>query len=514
MAADHSTMTQIRLTNEQREIALDLLHLFKIDGKPADEVATEGQIQIFAAIVFRLSTRMHIMVSTQYGKSLFVALACIVLSCLEDELCTVVAPTDDKAAIIMRYYIAHIGDNVLFSEKLDKSTKIERLEMETTKDRIVLRKNPETNKSGGIFIISVQAGNSKKGFAAAMGEGSKVVIQDESGLIPDENESTAYRMIAGKGDEVMYVKIGNPWFKDPPHSHFFKSYRDPRYLKIDIDYEQGLAEGRYMQEFIDEAKGKPFFSILYENKFPDTKVMDNAGFLQLITQATLDNAYVPSDINFPLIGEKRMGIDLAGGGANESVICVRGDNAAKIVWRHPTEDPLIVLTKAEEIAKQEGIPLDDRYIFPDKTGAVAFCARANELWPMGKDGHDNRFGFIAGGKPEEDDDASEFVLKKNGDKESIYLNARAQITMRAKRWMERGGKLIGKPDFDEALIMRYKVQSDKKIVIISKKDLRENGIESPDRWDAFAMTFARKPDNVIHKTFKQKPYQPSSNYGI
>lgn len=496
-------MTQIRLTKEQREIALDLLHLFKIDGRPAEEMATEGQIEIFSAIVFRLSTRLHIMVSTQYGKSLFVALACIVLSCFEDELCTVLAPTDDKAAIIMRYYIQHIGDNVLFSEKLDKSTKVERLEMETTKDRIVLRKNPETNRAGGVFIISVQAGNSKKGFTAAMGEGSKIVIEDESGLIPDENEATAYRMIAGKGSEAMYVKIGNPFFKEAPISHFYKSYRDPTYLKIDIDYKQGLQEGRYTRDFIEEAKGKPFFSILYENQFPSTKIQDKDGYLQLLTEATLDNAYIDLP-DFPIMGEKKLGVDLAGGGANESVICVRGDNAAKIAWHNQTSDPLVVLTMVEQVAKKEDIPLDDRYIFFDKTGSVALCSRANELWPFGKDGHQNNFGVVVGGRPEEDDDPSEYVLKKSGERESIYINIRAQITMRAKKWLEQGGKLIGKPAFDEALIMRYKPQSDKKIKIISKQELRDVGIDSPDKWDALALTFTRKPERSLPKKWKQK----------
>lgn len=487
----------IRLTNEQREIALDLLHLFKIEGRPADEVATEGQIQIFAAIVFQLATRQHIMVSTQYGKSLFVALACIVLSCLEAELCTILAPTDDKAGIIMRYYIQHLGDNVLFYEQLDKADKIDRLQMETTKERIVLR-----NK-GGIFVISAQGGNSKKGVEAAMGEGSKTVILDEACLLPDEQEATVFRMIAGKGAEAMYVKIGNPFYKDPPNSHFFKSYRDPRYLKIDIGYEQALSEGRYTAEFIAEARTKPLFSILYENKFPGTKVMDGDGYLQLLTEATLDNAYVPAGIEFPLIGEKKLGIDVAYGGANLSSICVRGENAAKIAWSGSTTDPMILITKAAEVAKTEGIPMDDRFVFPDKTGAVALCARMNELYPAGRDGHNNSFGVVVGGKPEEDDDASEYVLKKNGEKESIYLNIRAQITMRAQKWIHQGNKLVGKPDFDEALVIRYKVQSDKKIKIKSKKEMLDDGIESPDKWDSFALTFTRKSERTRAKVWKQ-----------
>ncbi len=496
-------MIAIRLTREQRDQALDLLHLFRIEGVPADEVATEGQILLFASIVFELAPRIHIMTCTQYGKSLFVAFACIILSCLEDEMITVAAPTDEKAAIIMRYYIEHIGDSIAFSEKLDKQTKLERLKMETKKDRIVLRENKATGKSGGIFVISVQGGNSQKGFEAAMGQGSRKVILDEAGLIPDQNEATAYRMIAGKGENTLYVKIGNPYYKEPPRSHFFKSYRDPKYLKIDIDYHQALAEGRYNATFIEEARQKPLFSILYENQFPSSKTQDELGFIQLITQATLDNAYLPDDIDLDFLGERRIGIDLAGGGRNFTTIVVRGDNMAKLMWRHKTEDPLIAITKAVEIAQKLGIPIDDRYIFPDKTGSIAWCARMNEMYPIGKDGHSNSFGVVVGTAPEPEEN----------DEHKIYLNKRAQMSMRTARWIGAGGKLVGKPFFDEALDVRYKVQTDKKIQIMGKDIMRKRGIESPDVWDALALTFAIKPEKKI-KGYKQGAYDPLTSFGL
>lgn len=486
---------QSKLSKAQHEQALELLRYFTIDGEPADTVATEGQVEIFGCIVFEVSDRQHIMTSTQYGKSLFVAFACIILSCLDGDIVTVVAPNDDKAHIIMRYYIEHIGDNIIFSSQLDKTNKLERLQMTTSKDRVVLK-----NK-GGLFLISLQAGNSKKGFEAAMGEGSRKVIQDESCLIPDDIEATAFRMIAGKKN-AMYVKIGNPFYKTAPHTHFFKSSRDPAYLHISIDYHQALEEGRYSRAFIEEARTKPLFSVLYENKFPDSRVQDDDGYIELISQATLDNAYLPEDIELPLLGEKRMGIDLAGGGRNKSSIVIRGENLAKIAWSNRSSDPMVVISKAVEIAKAENIPIDDRYIFPDKTGAIAWCARLNELYPIGKDNHTNNFGVVVGTAPEEEEDQSH----------KQFLNLRAQMSFRVKDWLGRGGKLVGKPAFDQALVIRYKVQSDKKIKIKSKDDMRKDGIESPDEWDALALTFAIKP-KAIHKKFKQADVQ-QDKYGL
>lgn len=500
-------MNEIRLTRDQREMVMEMLSYFKIGDHSADEVATEGQIQIFAAIVLRLSDRLHIMTCTQYGKSLFIALACIVLSCMEGELITVVAPTDDKANIIMRYYQEHVGDNVLFFEQLDKQTKLERLRMETTKDRIVLR-----NK-GGIFSISAQGGNSKKGVEAAMGEGSKTVILDEGGLLPDQQESTIFRMISGKGDEAMYVKIGNPFYKQPPRSHFWKSFRDPKYLKLNIDYRQAIAEGRYTSAFIEEAKDKPLFSILYENKFPETKSMDDGGFFQLLNQQTLDRAYLDPSFDLPIMGDKRMGIDVAGSlGRNYSTIVVRGANLAKIVFKGHTPDPLVLIPIAEKIAKDYDIPFDDESIFPDITGAIAFGARMNELYPMKKNGTSNKFGIVAGSEP----------FTEAGDVHKQYRNRRAQMNMKAGDWIDKGGKLQGgryaseefpTQLFDEALDIRYKVTSEKRIQMKSKEDMADEGIESPDVWDALCLTFAKGPKGTT-SNWKQGESQDMTRYGV
>ena len=55
------------MNNEQRDVCLKLLSLFKFGDKRADEIFTEGQIQIFFELIFRPHKRLHIMTSTQYG---------------------------------------------------------------------------------------------------------------------------------------------------------------------------------------------------------------------------------------------------------------------------------------------------------------------------------------------------------------------------------------------------------------------------------------------------------------
>ena len=213
-----------------------LLKLLKLNNQTADIALTDGQVEIFHDLIFRPKNREHIITSTQYGKSRVVAMACVIIACIQKEYVSVVAPTNEKAKIIMRYFIEHLGDNILFYSQLEKNSKLERLRMEENKERIIMR------GGGGIYIVSIQAGHTRVRIEAAMGLGSKICIQDESCLIPDAAEATIFRMIAGYKD-AFYCNIGNPFYNIPPYTHFWKSWHDDNYKKVFINYEQGIKEG-------------------------------------------------------------------------------------------------------------------------------------------------------------------------------------------------------------------------------------------------------------------------------
>ena len=65
-----------------RKRILDLASFFNVEGGRGDKKITEGQIHIFGAIVLRKHNRVQIICSTQYGKSLWVALAALILTCV------------------------------------------------------------------------------------------------------------------------------------------------------------------------------------------------------------------------------------------------------------------------------------------------------------------------------------------------------------------------------------------------------------------------------------------------
>lgn len=436
----------LELKPDERAFCIKLLNLFKIDGKPGGEQVTEGQLLIFAALVLRKSHRIQIITSTQYGKSLIVALACIILSCIDGELVSIPAPSEDKAKIIMRYYLQHLGDHPLFYSQLEKDDKVDKLLMEATKERLVLKNR------GGVFILSVQASNSQKGFQAAMGEGSKIVIQDESSLIPDPIESTVFRMIAGKSD-AMYVKIGNPFYRN----HFYKSSKDPRYLQIFVDYEQGLREGRYNQEFIDEARTKPNFDILYACQFPPEDQMTSDGYLRLLTDHELEHSTVEYGEH---AGYKVLGIDPAAGG-DKSTVVLKSGNLQEVLFDQKLKDTMDLVGVAMEKYRES----QSDYMVVDATG-------------VGRGVYDRlkEMGYPVRG----------LAFNEKAEDEMFY-NLKADLYWRQRKWLLSGGRLLQNPAWQEFGYIRYK-NKDGKIIIQPKEELFKEGLLSPNCVDAAVLT--------------------------
>lgn len=435
------------IPNEEEKAACRrVLHFFKIDGKPADEMVSDGQLQIFGALIFRKSPRINIITATQYGKSLIVALACLYLSCVEGEMISIPAPSEDKARIIMRYYLIHLADHPLFYSQLEKGVLLDRLIMETSRDRLVLKNR------GGVFILSVHASNSNKGFEAAMGEGSKIVIQDESSLIPDEIESTIFRMIAGKKD-AMYVKIGNPFYRN----HFYKSSIDERYLQILIDYRQGIREQRYDIDFIEEARTKPNFDILYACKFPDANAMGKDGYLQLINEEELKRTIVEKQ---PHAGLITMGIDPAAGGDNSAIV-LKSANHQEVVFNQKLTDVMDLVGVCADLYRTHGVSM----MVVDRGGlGEGVYARLKQMdFPVR--------GINFAEKPDED----------------YFQNKKAELYWKQRNWLLGGGRLMKDGSWHEFTLIKYK-NKEGKIIIQPKEELFKAGFASPNVVDAAVLT--------------------------
>lgn len=459
------------MESEARQIVQSL---YKNDqGKPY--ILTDSQCKIFDLIFARQYPRSHLMASTRFGKSATVALAVLTRVSTFPEKWAIVAPSEKKAKIIMGYVIGHAFDNEYTKTKLDtRGENVERLQRERSKNRLTFRH--ANGQLGEVFILSADSRNKEKAGESIIGFGAPNVVLDEASLIDDDIEAKIFRMLGDSMDNF-YLNIGNPFHRN----HFLKKFHDPAYFKMNIDYQIGLKEGRLSQSFIDEVRAKPYFSVLYENKFPQADAIDDKGWSHLITDLEFENALQDSAEMF---GDLRLGLDVARGGGNYNVWTLRGSNFAMILARN--HDPDLMSVVGTTIQHMRAFNLKPQQVYVDDTGVGGGVVdRLNEvLRPQGYSATElppvpvNKVQL--GGEP--------------SDKQ--FMNTRAEVFWRLKEWINQGGKLRKSDDWSELLQIKYKPDSAGRLKIMSKDEMRRYGIESPDTADSLALTFL--PGSTFH----------------
>jgi len=466
------------MNQNQRTFQLVKSRFKNLDGEPFE--LTMGQNEIFDIIFHRLYPRTHCMTYTQYGKSDVCAIATLSRITIMPDFFSIVAPSMKKAGIIMGYIISHIFDNSIMPKQLaiGKDENLERIRRERRKDKLTFRLGG--GQIGGVQILTTEGKRVKDVLDAIMGFGSKNVILDESSLVDDIQYAGVKRMLGGHKDNFLF-EIGNPFNRN----HFLRTFRDPNYHKIVIDWRQGIKEGRVAQEFIDEMKKEAMFGVLYECEFPEQTAIDSKGYSPLLTEMDLDRAYL-EDIQ--LFGEKRLGIDMAGGGRNFSVIVIRADNGAKILYRENNPDTMSVVGIILRFIKE--FEVNTQNVFIDKVGiGQGAYDRLREQLSLIQ-------GINFGSTPEQED--------------KRFLNLRVQSYWRMAEWIKGGAKLKRDEQWEELLEGRYKVQSDGKLKLKTKDEMIQEGIISPDVSDALALTFSRER-KLFDENINYYPQQPKPN---
>ncbi|WP_438979915.1 terminase large subunit domain-containing protein [Polynucleobacter sp.] len=452
-------MTKSQKQTSKQTLVKQLLAVFKDEHGVAYDWA-EGQLEIVEAVLFRNrkgKKRVITIASTQYGKSLSVALALILRTHAYPEKWAIVAPSDAKAKIIMNYVIQHLFDDEQFVKSLDIDIPMERLKRERSRNKLTF------NNGAEIVVYSADSRNRQRVKEALMGFGAPNVILDESALIPDDLYATVKRMIGGTIDNFMF-EISNPWERN----HFYRTWLGDGYEKIFIDYKRALAEGRYDEAFIEEMRAERFFDILYECEFPPQDMVNDQGWRRLISDEVIRDSQTDSEkYMLAPVGEPRLGIDVARGGANYTVMVLRYDNIAQVVERNSDNDLMAQVPKIVELAEQYNIQAGN--IFIDDVGVGGgITNRLQEL--------DYSVTAVSEGKRAVERDK--------------YVNTRSEMYWLLGEWLNRNeGRLYPNEGWNELRHINYKQDSSSKLKIEPKADMQKRGIMSPDVADALSLTF-------------------------
>lgn len=467
----------------------------------------QGEIQSEDGLgkVTKWFRRIWIATFTQFGKSDTVSMAVLTRVATFPEKWCIVAPSQAKAKIIMGYLIKHIFDNeyTMARFKIDEGESAEAIRRERSKNRLTF--DLGNGGIGEVFILSAESRlrNGEDAGNAMMGFGAPNVVMDEAALISDESDAKAMRMVGGFTGSGMdfVVKIGNPFVR----GHFLKAYEDPAYFKINIDYERGLmeeneyGEKRLTAEFIAEMKLKPFFRVLYENLFPIDGDIDSKGWTQILGEKDIEQAcFLPEKETAPdHVGERRMGNDIARGGANFTVWCLRSMAYAEILAKSRQNN----LT---EIAGQTAFFLGDSNVKDENCFIDDVGVGGGAVDPLLAEQRKVR-GVNVGQAALED---------------TKFANMRAEAYWRLREWIKKGGKLCAchKDDWTQLTKVKYKPDSKGRLRVMSKDDMRALGIESPDVADALMLTFVRREHADLSarrrlREQKKKKRQNSSGRG-
>lgn len=208
---------------------------------------TNGQCEIFAAVVNRKIKWVWTSAPTRYGKTEVISLALIYLAVFEHLKIPVVAGSIDKANKIMEYVVQHISDNPdLYKGLINlELSDIEKLKVKMSKGAL------RWATGGWIYITSIESGNTKKEGEGVVGEGGDVIVLEEAGLIKSREQfSKVVRMPEEDKGWGKLVMSGNCI----ENSVFETAYKDDKYFKVRIPLDQAIAEGRYTLAFLEAKK--------------------------------------------------------------------------------------------------------------------------------------------------------------------------------------------------------------------------------------------------------------------
>jgi hypothetical protein len=268
--------------------------------------------------------------------------------------------------------------------------------------------------------------------------------------------------IRAPGSELWFT--WNPRFKTDPVDRFLRQNKPPNAVVVRANFSDNpffpeeLEAERALDEQGDEARYRHIWLGDYEEQ-SDAQLI-SAKLVEQAQQRKIDGH--PHD-------EKIMGVDVARYGKDESVIAFRqGRDAYSEAWLAFSK--LDTMETAARVA-QEYDRFQPDALFVDETGVGAGVVdRLNQLgYPV---------------------TAVNFGSKPDGLTEAKTANKRAEMWVRMREWL-RGGGIPTDPDLEAQLTgVEYKHDANNAILLEKKEDMVKRGLQSPDRADALALTFA------------------------
>lgn len=262
---------------------------------------------------------------------------------------------------------------------------------------------------------------------------------------------------------AMWFAYGNPTRTTGRFRECFGKYRH-RWSTRQVDSRtcKMTDKTKIAQWIADEGEDSDFVRVRVRGEFP------RSGTNQLISSepvAVARNASMPIDEY--MLHPTVMGVDVARFGMDESVVTSR---QGRKQLEHKTYRGLDNVQLAQRVAEKFREIGAVKTIFVDGvgTGSGVVDYLKNTGYPV--------VDVNAGAKPSN---------------EVLFFNKRAEMWWRLKEWLEAGADIMDDPTLGEQLTgLEYEYTPKEQIKLEKKEHMRERGLDSPDRAEALALTFA------------------------
>lgn len=296
--------------------------------------------------------------------------------------------------------------------------------------------------------------------------GSPFFIFDEASAIPDAIWDVAEGGLTD-GEPFWFV-FGNPTRNSGRFRECFGKNRHRWFTRqIDSRTCRFPNKAKIKQWIEDHGIDSDFVKVRVRGQFP------SQAETQLIPTAYVDEARRrPALFNLsdPIVA----GLDVAREGSAESVLVVRkGRDARGFLWRAWRErDSMALAGKvAHELADMARRGIGPHRLFVDAGGIGGPVA--DRLRQLG-------VSFV-----------TEVKFGQAADESTRFRDKAAEMWCRMRDWLRDGGAIPDDNVLHEQLVQReYFMTPDDRLYLQSKDDMKDDGLESPDRADALALTFA------------------------
>jgi hypothetical protein len=235
------------------------------------------------------------------------------------------------------------------------------------------------------------------------------------------------------------------------------------------------------------------YKIRVSGGFPGEDMLDDSGYVQLIPENKILVEIANEGHEF--VGRRILGIDPSGEGSDKAAFWIRDRFTAKKVHELQTTNPKQIAQHALTLVERFKIAYTDIVI--DSFGVGSDVAKEMAIATKGKC---NAYSVLVGNHPDYEDRYNMTIFNRKDDemdeaKTDIFLNLRALMFFRARKWLITGGVILDasveNSSFKNQMsVIKYKrTLQGNKIQLMSKVEMQKLRIPSPNDADAFALTF-------------------------